>query len=249
MSWGVVPTALVGHSVGEFVCAALAEVMALPDALALVVERGRQMQALPAGSMLSVRLPADELRPRLPAGLEIAAENAPGLCVASGPTELIAALEAELAAAEIDVRGRQTSHAFHSPMMDPVVPIMAARLADVALAPPRIPIVSTVTATWMTDAQATSPTYWAEHLRKPVRFAPAAALALADPRRVMIEIGPRATLSALARQATPGKRALPVAIPSLGDSAERESPAITAALGQLWTLGATIDWAGYRGDE
>jgi acyl transferase domain-containing protein len=100
MSWGVVPTALVGHSVGEFVCAALAEVMALPDALALVVERGRQMQALPAGSMLSVRLPADELRPRLPAGLEIAAENAPGLCVASGPTELIAALEAELAAAE-----------------------------------------------------------------------------------------------------------------------------------------------------
>jgi amino acid adenylation domain-containing protein len=249
MSWGVTPTALVGHSVGEFVCAALAEVMTLPDALALVVERGRQMQALPAGSMLSVRLPADELRPRLPTGVEIAAENAPGLCVASGPTELIAALEAQLAAADVVVRRLQTSHAFHSPMMDPVVPIMAARLADVALAPPRIPIVSTVTATWMTDAQATSPTYWAEHLRKPVRFAPAAALALADTRRVMIEIGPRATLSALARQAMPGKRALPVAVPSLGDSAERESPTITAALGQLWTLGATIDWAGYRGDE
>jgi amino acid adenylation domain-containing protein len=130
MSWGVTPTVLVGHSVGEFVCAALAEVMSLPDALALVVERGRRMQALPTGSMLSVRLSADELRPRLPDGVDLAAENAPGLCVASGPTEQIAALEAELAAADVAVRRLVTSHAFHSPMMDPVVPIMAERLAD-----------------------------------------------------------------------------------------------------------------------
>ena len=249
MSWGVRPTALVGHSVGEFVCAALAEVMSLADVLALVVERGRRMQALPAGSMLSVRLPAPDLRERLPAGLEIAAENAPGLSVASGPTELIAALEAELTAAEIVARRLQTSHAFHSPMMDPVVPQMAERLARIALAPPRIPIVSTVTAAWMTDAEATSPRYWAEHLRKPVRFAPAVAVALAEPRRVLIEIGPRATLSALAKQAVPGKRALPVAVPSLADSADRESASITAALGQVWSLGATIDWDGYRADE
>ncbi|MEZ4403025.1 MAG: amino acid adenylation domain-containing protein [Kofleriaceae bacterium] len=249
MSWGVTPTVLVGHSVGEFVCAALAEVMPLADAIALVVERGRRMQALPAGSMLSVRLPAAELAPRLPDGLEIAAENGPGLCVTSGPTELIAALEAQLTADGVAARRLVTSHAFHSPMMDPVVPQMAARLATIRLAPPTIPIVSTVTATWLTDAEATSPRYWAEHLRRPVRFAPAVAVALAESRRVLIEVGPRATLSALARQAVPGKRALPVAIPSLGDRADRESQAVTAALGQLWTLGATIDWRGYRGDE
>ncbi|MBP8807637.1 MAG: amino acid adenylation domain-containing protein [Kofleriaceae bacterium] len=249
MSWGVTPTVLVGHSVGEFVCAALAEVMSLPDALALVVERGRRMQALPTGSMLSVRLSADELRPRLPDGVDLAAENAPGLCVASGPTEQIAALEAELAAADVAVRRLVTSHAFHSPMMDPVVPIMAERLATMTLAAPRIPIVSTVTAAPLGAAEAQSTRYWAEHLRRPVRFAPAVAAALADPRRVLIEIGPRATLSALARQAVPGKRALPVAVPSLADAPEREALAVTAALGQLWTLGATIDWRSYRGDE
>jgi len=249
MSWGVQPTALIGHSVGELVCAALAEVMALADAVGLVVERGRRMQALPAGSMLSVRLPAAELRALLPDGLELAAENAPSLSVASGPTELVAALEATLTTRGIVARRLVTSHAFHSPMMDSVIEPMAARLATIRLAAPKIPILSTVTADWLTPALATSPRYWAEHLRRPVKFAPAVGKLLEDQRRVLIEIGPRATLSALARQAAPGKRALPVAIPSLADRADREGEAVTAALGQLWTLGATIDWAGYRGDE
>ncbi len=249
MSWGVAPTALVGHSVGEFVCAALAEVMPLRDALGLVVERGRLMHALPPGSMLAVRLSADDLRSRLPAGVEIAAENAPGLCVASGPTELVAALETELGAAAVAVRRLQTSHAFHSPMMDPVVPIMAERLARIPLAAPRIPIVSTVTGTWLTAEEAQSPRYWAEHLRRPVKFAPAAAVVLADPRRVLIEIGPRATLSALVRQAVSGTRGLPAAVPSLADTEDRECPAIAAALGQLWTLGAPIDWHSYAAGE
>jgi len=249
MSWGVAPTALIGHSVGEWVCAALAEVMQLGDALGLVVERGRRMQALPAGSMLSVRLPAAELLPRLPAGVVIAAENAPGLCVASGPTDDIARLEAELTTANIPARRLVTSHAFHSAMMEPVIEPLAARLAAIRLSPPRIRIMSTVTARWLTDAEATSTRYWAEHLRLPVRFAPAAAQLLADPRRVLIEIGPRATLSALARQAVTGKRALPPAIPCLGDAAEREPETAAAALGQLWSLGATIDWSSYRAGE
>src|SRR6185436_13330573 len=249
MSWGVTPSALIGHSVGEWVCAALAGVMPLGDALGLVVERGRRMQALPAGSMLSVRLPAEELAPRLPPGVVIAAENAPGLCVASGPTDDIARLEAELADAGITARRLVTSHAFHSAMMDPVIEPMAARIAAIRLAPPRIPMFSTVTARWLSDAEATSTRYWAEHLRLPVRFGPAVAQLLAEPRRVLIEIGPRATLSALARQAVVGKRALPPAIPSLADAAEREPEAIAAALGQLWSLGAPIDWSGYRGTE
>ncbi|HEU4726876.1 MAG TPA: amino acid adenylation domain-containing protein, partial [Kofleriaceae bacterium] len=249
MSWGITPSALIGHSVGEWVCAALAEVMTLEDALGLVIERGRRMQAMPPGSMLSVRLPADELAPRLPAGVVIAAENAPGLCVASGPTEDIARLEAELSAADITARRLVTSHAFHSPMMEPVIAPLAARLAQIRLSPPRIPILSTVTARWLTDAEATSTRYWAEHLRLPVRFGPAVAQLLAEPRRVLVEIGPRATLTALARQAVGGKRTLPPAIPSLADAAEREPEAVAAALGQLWTLGAHVDWAGYRAEE
>jgi amino acid adenylation domain-containing protein len=248
MSWGVTPTALIGHSVGEWVCAALAGVMPLADALGLVVERGRRMQALPAGSMLSVRLAADELAPLLPAGVEIAAENAPGLCVASGPSEQIAQLEAALTAKDITARLLVTSHAFHSAMMDPVIEPLAARIAAVALAPPKIPILSTVTARWLTDGEATSTRYWAEHLRLPVKFGPAAAALLAEPRRVLIEIGPRATLSALARQAAP-RRALPAAIPTLADAPDREAEAAAAALGQVWALGHAVDWAGYRAGE
>jgi amino acid adenylation domain-containing protein len=248
MSWGVKPSALIGHSVGEWVCAALAEIMPLEDALGLVVERGRRMQALPSGTMLSVRLPAKELEPKLPAGVAIAAENAPGLCVASGPTELIAQLEIELAACNIAAKRLVTSHAFHSSMMDPVIEPLAAKIAAVKLSPPKLKIMSTVTATWLSDADATSVRYWAEHLRAPVRFAPAVAALLAESRRVLIEIGPRATLTALSRQAT-GKRALPPAVASLADTAEKEPEAIAAALGQLWALGATFEWAGYRSTE
>jgi amino acid adenylation domain-containing protein len=248
MSWGIAPTALIGHSVGEWVCAALADVMSLHDALGLVLERGRRMQALPAGSMLSVRLPASELAPKLPDGVVIAAENAPGLCVASGPSDLIATLEAELTKANIAARKLVTSHAFHSAMMEPVIAPLAEKLRATRLAPPKLKIMSTVTARWLTDAEATSVDYWAQHLRLPVRFAPAAANLLADSKRVLIEVGPRATLTALTRQIA-GKRALPPAIPSTSDSPEREPEALAVALGQVWATGASIDWAGYRATE
>ena len=205
---------------------------------------------MPAGSMLSVRLPADELSPRLPAGVVIAAENAPGLCVASGPTDDIARLEAELTAAGITARRLVTSHAFHSAMMDPVIaPLGAAARADPAVAaadPDHV------------DGDRALAQRRRGHEHALLGRAPAAAGAvraaavaqlLAEPRRVLIEIGPRATLSALARQAVGPKRALPPAIPSLADTAEREPEAIAAALGQLWTLGQPIDWAGYRAEE
>jgi amino acid adenylation domain-containing protein len=248
MSWGIAPTALIGHSVGEWVCAALADVMSLHDALGLVLERGRRMQALPAGSMLSVRLPAAELEPKLPAGVVIAAENAPGLCVASGPSELIATLEAELTKANVAARKLVTSHAFHSSMMEPVIAPLAGKIAGIRLSPPKLKIMSTVTARWLTDAEATSVEYWATHLRLPVRFAPAAANLLADTKRVLIEVGPRATLTALTRQIA-GKRALPPSIPSTADSPDKEPEALAAALGAVWATGASIDWAGYRATE
>ena len=182
MAWGIKPTALIGHSVGELVCAAIAEVLPLSDALGFVLERGQRMQALQPGSMLSVRLPYDSLLNRLPAGVELAAENAPALCVVAAPTEAIAALEAVLAAEAVVAKRLVTSHAFHSAMMDPVIEPLRARLQGASLRAPKIPILSTVTADWLSDEDATDPRYWATHLRKPVRFAPAVARLLADPR-------------------------------------------------------------------
>ena len=223
--------------------------MPLANAVGFVLERGKRMQELPAGGMLSVRLSAEALLARLPAGVELAAENAPELCAVAGPLDAIEKLEAELTKADVPTRRLVTSHAFHSAMMDPVIEPLRGQLERVQLRAPRIPILSTVTADWLTDEQAVDPRYWATHLRKPVRFAPAVARLLDDPRRVLVEIGPRASLSALARQAVTGKRARPVAVPSLADTPEREPEAITAALGQLWTLGVAVDWAAYDAHE
>ncbi len=217
MHWGIVPTALIGHSVGEFVCAALAGVMPLRDALALVELRGRLMQALPEGSMLSVRVAAAELDAHLEEGVELAAENGPHLCVVAGPTPAIERMEARLAAAGIAARKLVTSHAFHSAMMEPVIAPMRERLRSIALQAPKIPILSTVTAEWLDDDQARDPDYWAQHLRKPVLFAPAVAKLVAEPARLLVEIGPRATLTTLAHQVAIGKRGQTVAVASLAD--------------------------------
>ncbi len=246
---GLRPSVLIGHSVGEFVAAVLAEVMPLDRALTLVAHRGRLMQALPSGSMLSVRLPAAQLEARLPSNVSLAAENGPTACVAAGPTDAIDALARALEADEIPAKRLVTSHAFHSAMMDPILDTFAKLVAEVPLAAPRIPIVSTVTGTWLTPEEATSARYWTEHLRRPVRFSPAVSCALADPRRVLVEAGPRATLSTLARQHVESRRALPAAIPTLTDSPESEPHAFASALGRLWQLGVSLDWDAYVAGE
>ncbi|MET0582430.1 MAG: aminotransferase class III-fold pyridoxal phosphate-dependent enzyme, partial [Pseudoxanthomonas sp.] len=237
------------HSVGEFVCAALAGVMSLEDALALVELRGRLMQEQPEGSMLSVRLAANELSAYLDEEVELAAENGPHLCVLAGPTPAIDRVQARLEADGVASRKLATSHAFHSAMMDAVVAPMRQRLQSIALHAPKIPILSTVTADWLSDERARDPDYWAQHLREPVRFAPAVSKLVADPARLLIEIGPRATLTTLAHQAAVGKRGQTVAVASLSDSAESESAAIATALGKLWTLGVAPDWQAYTAHE
>ncbi|MGN6153292.1 MAG: amino acid adenylation domain-containing protein [Lysobacteraceae bacterium] len=246
---GVVPRALVGHSVGEFVCAVLAGVMSLADAVALVALRGRAMQAQPAGGMLSVRLSAASVQPYLAGtSVELAAENAPTLCVVAGPHADLDAIEARLAADGVVAKRLATSHAFHTAMMAPAVDALRARLRDVTLSPPRLPIVSTVTGAPLTDAQACDPEYWATQLRLPVRFAPAVAQALADPACIAIELGPRGTLATLARQCVP-KRVGVAAIASLGDAPEGEDAAFAAALGQWWCAGGAPDWRAHVAHE
>lgn len=241
----VTPTMLVGHSIGEFAAATIAGVFALPDAIALVARRGALMQAQPAGAMLSVRLPAVEVEARLPPMLSLAAENAPGACVIAGDADAVAGFRALLDGEGVACRPLQTSHAFHSAMMDPVVAPFAAAVAAVALAPPRIPIVSCATDALLTDAQATSPGYWSRHLRMPVRFASALGVALDAPGRVLLEVGPRTTLTGLARQRI-ARDALPAtAIASMGDAPDAEPAALRAAVGQLWCRGVAVDPAGF----
>ncbi|MBD2208301.1 aminotransferase class III-fold pyridoxal phosphate-dependent enzyme [Nostoc linckia FACHB-104] len=249
-TWGVKPQAMIGHSIGEFVAACIAGVYSLEDALLLVATRGRLMWELPGGAMLSVRLPAKEVEPRLSAELAIAAINGPSLCVVAGPTEAIASLQTQLEAEEIVCRHLHTSHAFHSPMMDSIVAPFAEVVGQVKLSAPQIPFVSTVTATWITAEQATDPMYWANHLRQTVRFAEGVQTLWEQPERVLLEVGPRATTATLARQQAKDIKQQ-IAIASLTDNAENnaEWTALLKAVGQLWLAGVTVDWSNFYQDE
>ncbi len=192
-SWGVAPQMMIGHSVGEFVAACIAGVFSHEDALGLIAARGRLMQEMPRGSMLAVRLPEAELAPFLIAPLALAAINGPKLCVAAGPDEAVAALEAELTTRGIMSRRLHTSHAFHTPMMDPAAAALREQFAGVRLSPPKLRVISSVTGDWLSESEATSPDYWAEHCRAPVRFGDGVGNAAARKFvKQRLQCGPRA---------------------------------------------------------
>jgi len=244
MSWGIKPSVMIGHSIGEFVAATLSGVFSLEDGLTLVATRGKLMQDLPGGSMMSVRIPASDIASQLPSTCSIAAINGPQLCVIAGPESDIEKIKIELEAKEIICKLLHTSHAFHSPMMDPVVQPFTEVVKKIKLNAPQIPIVSTVTTQWLTEKESCNPLYWAGHLRATVKFADAVKqLWTEQPSYVLLECGPRNTASTLARQQAtqPGAQK---AISSLGDSNANnaEWSNILQAVGQLWTTGIEIDW-------
>jgi amino acid adenylation domain-containing protein len=238
---GVRPAALIGHSVGEFVAAVLAGVLTLPDALRLIACRGRLMQAQPSGSMLSIRLPAEQVVPRMPSGLSLAANNSPQATVVAGPAPLIEEFRATLEREGVANRVLQTSHAFHSAMMQPVVAPFAAEVRQAVLSAPTIPIASTLTGAWLQADEATDVHYWSRHLREPVLFSPAFKLLCADPARVLLEIGPRNTLTTLGRQHFTPKQPKPELVATLADSIESEQASLANAVGTLWAGGLEFD--------
>ena len=235
MDWGVEPEAMLGHSVGEFVAACLAGVFSLEDALALVAERGRLVQATPPGAMLSVPLGEEALAEWLDADLSLAAVNGPDLCTVSGTFEAIERLEQKLPAS----RRLHTSHAFHSALLEPAVAPFRERVAKVERRPPQIPFLSNVTGTWITAEEATDPDYWARHLRQPVRFAPAVTALLAEPRRLLLEVGPGTTLTTLVRRGGEARDRIVPSLPHPQD-AETDTQAILGAAGRLWIAGVPL---------
>ena len=250
MSWGIHPDAMIGHSVGEFVAACLGGVFSLKDALHLVASRGRMMQSLPGGSMLAVRLPEAETRALLAPEISVAAINSPGLCVVSGPTGEIEKLEKTLTERKVMARRLHTSHAFHSPMMDPVIGPFAEVVRQIKLNPTTIPYVSGVSGLWVTPEQTTDPRYWATHLREPVRFADGLTSLATMQNAVLLEVGPGNTLNTLALQ-HPAKKPDQVVLPSLPDSARTitDSESMLNALGRLWVAGVQPDWTAFHKNE
>ena len=243
-SWGVEPDALIGHSVGEYAAACLAGVMTLEEALRLVMLRGRLFEVVERGSMLSVPLGEAALRALLPAGLDIAAANAPDLSVASGPTAAIRKLEEILAAKDIESTPVRIDVAAHSAMLDPVLGEFRDLCRTIRFQPPTKPFVSNVSGTWITTAEATSPDYWVRHLRSTVRFADGLATLRELGAVALLEVGPGRTLSMLAKaQATPLRHAFNC----MRHPQEKASDLACAltSLGHLWCAGVKIDWPAF----
>jgi acyl transferase domain-containing protein/acyl carrier protein/phospholipid N-methyltransferase len=248
MSWGVRPEAASGHSIGEYVAATLAGVFSLEDALALIAARGRLMQQLPAGAMLSVRLSESEIQPWLGAELSLAGINAPSTCVVSGTIAAVEQLQQKLLAQEIPCRRLHTSHAFHSQMVEPIIEPFTEQLRQIKLYPPQFPFISNVSGTWITAAEACDRDYWARHLRQPVRFSAGIAELMKQPERILLEVGPGRTLTTFAKQHQSDDW---LVLTSIRHPQEQQSDSafLLNTLGCLWMAGVKIDWSGFGGDR
>ncbi len=245
INWGVNPEAMIGHSIGEYVAACLAGVFSLEDALRLVAVRGRLIQSLPSGSMLVVSLPELKIRSFLEQRpqLSLAAINAPGLCTVAGPKQAIDELENELQSEELMCRRLQTSHAFHSPMMEPILKPFIEEVSKARLNAPSISYLSNVTGNWITAEEATDPAYWAQHIRQTVLFDSGARELFKNPEQRLLEVGPGNTLSVLVRH-HPQRGAGQMVLSSLRRADEHEPDAafMLATLGRLWLANVKVDW-------
>ncbi|WP_214318585.1 type I polyketide synthase [Nonomuraea sediminis] len=247
LSLGVEPAAMIGHSIGEYAAATIAGVFTLPDALRLVAARGRLIQDLPPGSMLAVQLMPDEIAPMLPDGVSVATINGPGTCVVSGPSDSVRELAEMLEEEGIGCTPLRTSHAFHSAMMEPMLGEFRELVAATELSAPSLPFLSNVTGTWITAAEATDPSYWARHVREPVRFGDCVSTLLADGEWIMIECGPGRQLSGLAATQLPTSAIAP--LPSLPGPRDRagDVAVFSQAVGTLWVHGIELNDFGAPG--
>ncbi|MFB9839679.1 acyltransferase domain-containing protein, partial [Actinoallomurus acaciae] len=245
---GVEPSAMLGYSVGEYVAACVAGVISLEHALRLVAHRARLVDGLPGGSMLAVMSDPAPLRPLLDDSVVVAALNGPGLTVLSGPVEAVERTGRRLADEGIGCRRLATSHAFHSPMMEPLAEPLRALAAGFPLRPPAVPFVSNVTGTWITAGEAADPAYWARHLRQTIRFADGlkAVWGLADP--IFVELGPGQALARLAL-AVAARRPEEATVAQTLPGPFESRPGwelLLAMAGRLWTAGVEIGWRALR---
>ncbi len=249
MAWGVQPKAMIGHSIGEYVAACLAGVFTLEDALRLVAARGQLMQTVPPGAMLAVPLSEAEIQTFLNENIDLAAINMPDQSVISGPIEAVERLATQLAEQGIECQRLHTSHAFHSEMMSPILPSFLEQVQKIALKPPKIPFISNVTGTWISNSEATKPNYWVNQIRQTVRFADGLQKLLKKQAHILLEIGPGRTLSTLAKRHPDNAGQL--VLTSLRHPKEEQSDSafLLNTLGQLWLAGITVNWAKCHANE
>ncbi|MCA9958477.1 MAG: type I polyketide synthase, partial [Anaerolineales bacterium] len=249
LSWGVQPDYVMGHSVGEYVAACLAGVFSLADGLKLIAARGRLMQALPTGGAMAAIFAEETavvaaIAPYA-AEVSIAAVNGPSNIVISGVGTAVAAICDAFAAQGIKSRPLVVSHAFHSPLMEPMLDEFAAVAATVQYSPPQLRLISNVNGALAMGETAANAAYWRDHVRAAVQFAPAVETLYANQVDILLEIGPQPTLLGMARRITPTQKGYePAYLPSLRQNKD-DWEQMLGSLGQLWVHGVAVDWAGF----
>ncbi|GJL56403.1 MAG: hypothetical protein NPIRA02_35350 [Nitrospirales bacterium] len=256
MHWGVHPQAMLGHSIGEYVAACLAGVFSLKDAMFLVAVRGQLLQRLPQGSMLAVATAESQIRSAMSPDCDLAAVNGEATCVVSGTTQAIEALERWFENDGIATRRLHVSHAFHSRMVEPILPEFFETCKKVSFKTPHMPFISNVTGTWITNDDAVDPHYWVRHMRQTVRFADGVRVLLSELPTVILEVGPGETLSLLARRehslgewsresCTDSSIGSHVFASSLPHPRKCDDSALHLwkTVGRLWLAGVPVDWS------
>jgi len=251
IKWGIKPTAMIGHSIGEYVAAHLAGVFSLENALALVTLRGKLMQRLPSGAMLGIALPEEQLKSLIDQDISIAAVNTPCNCVVSGPHPAITLFENQLKEKGYESRRLHTSHAFHSHMMTPILEEFETAVSNIRLNKPNIPYISNLTGQWLTHEQAADHNYWGKHLLRTVRFNDGLTELLKIDDTIFVEVGPGRTLSTFVEQHQDKKPGQPVInLVRHPKEAGPDNRYLLQQIGRLWLYGQTITWPGfYQGEK
>ncbi|MCP5108268.1 MAG: acyltransferase domain-containing protein, partial [bacterium] len=259
MKWGIIPTAMMGHSIGEYAAACIAGVFSLEDALKLVVLRGRLMQKMPPGAMLSVSLSEEQLKPLIELKsnekVSLAAVNSSGHCVVSGPHAAVDAYGRQLKEKGYNCRPLHTSHAFHSEVMDPVISEFESEVSKITLNEPQIPYISNLTGRWPAPGEVSSARYWAQQLRRTVRFGDGLNELFKMDNTLFLEVGPGNTLTTFVKHHAAarenGEKSDLRAINLLRHSREDvpDDYYLLSKIGEMWFYGKHIDWSGFYTEE
>jgi len=247
--WGGEPDAMIGYSLGEYAAACLSGVFSLEDALKLIVLRGRLIRDIPAGIMLSVPLPLEEVKPLLNKELSPAIDNGPS-CIVAGPTEAVEAFERQMKENRYLCMRLTNSRAIHSKMMEPALMEFERYVSRMSLNRPRVPYISNVTGTWISVEEVVSPGYWSMHLRHTVEFANGVRELVKMPSSIFVEVGPGRELSALVQRYI-DKKSKQQVINLVQGPGKKTSDVhyLLNKFGQLWLYGKTVDWSGFYSGE
>lgn len=249
MSWGIIPSAMIGYSFGEYTAACVSGVLCLEDALALIVSRVNLINKVPGGRMLSVPLAAQEVEPLLLPGLAIAIDNGPS-CIVAGPTVTMETFAQQMKTMRHMCFKLDGDFAIHSMMMDAIREDFKMQAGRYRFYEPRIPYISNVTGKYITAAEAMDPAYWARHLREMVHFSDGIHELLHEKQAIFIEIGPGRDLSVLiGRYIDPQSEQKVIHLIRPQGKNVHDLKYLLNKIGDLWLYGKKIDWVGFYGEE